>query len=74
MGRTSMKLWKAFAAFVVLSAPTAVQAVVIVETFESFATGTIITNQLTGLTVTALNGGNANIATHCKALERSNQE
>ena len=58
-----MKFWKAFAAFIVLSAPAAVQAVVIVETFESFASGTIITNQLTGLTVTALNGGNANIAT-----------
>lgn len=37
-------------------------AALIVENFESFGDGTIITNQLTGLTVTAADGGDASIA------------
>lgn len=38
-------------------------AALIVETFESYGTGTIITNQLIGLTVSAADGGAASIAT-----------
>jgi len=51
------------AAIVLASAPAAVHAVPIVETFESYASGTTITNQLTGLSVVAQNGGNAKIET-----------
>jgi hypothetical protein len=50
------------AAILIIGAPAA-NAALIVETFESFADGQTITNQLTGLMVTAANSGNAKIAT-----------
>jgi PEP-CTERM motif len=59
--RTSLR--NAGLALVVLGWAGFASAVPIVETFESFASGTIITNQLAGLLVTAGNGGNARIAT-----------
>lgn len=59
--RTSLR--NAGLALAVLGWASFASAVPVVETFESFASGTIITNQLPGLLVTAGNGGNAKIAT-----------
>jgi hypothetical protein len=51
------------AACIALASTSSAFATTVNQTFESFTTGTIITNQLAGLTVSAEGSGNANIST-----------